>query len=46
MKKLILNQCVHISQQGPIMNGFYPVEVILNNQSVNQKLLSNDKNFT
>jgi hypothetical protein len=45
LKKLIFNQRVHISQPGSIMNGFYPVEVTLNGQSINQKLLSNDKNL-
>ncbi len=46
MKKLILNQRVQITQKGPMMNGFYPVEVTINgNQSVNQ-MLSNDKNLS
>lgn len=46
MKKLILNQRVQISPCGPMINGFYPVEVTLNgNQSLNKMLLSNDKNL-
>jgi hypothetical protein len=47
LKKLILNQRVYIGQYGPLINGFYPVEVTLNNgQSVNKTLLSNDKNLS
>ncbi|CAF3651175.1 unnamed protein product [Adineta steineri] len=47
LKKLILNQHVRIELRGPITNGFYPVEVFLNdNRSVNELLLSNDKNVT
>jgi hypothetical protein len=46
LKKLILNQRVHISPKGAAINGFYPVEVTLaGNQSVNKILLSNDKNL-
>ncbi|CAF3570765.1 unnamed protein product [Rotaria sp. Silwood1] len=45
LKRLILNQRVHITQHLPTINGFYPVEVKLSdNQLVNQILLSNDNN--
>jgi hypothetical protein len=41
---MILDHSVLIAHKGPIVNGFYPVEVSINNQSVNRMLLSNDKN--
>ncbi|CAF4012309.1 unnamed protein product [Rotaria sp. Silwood2] len=45
LKRLILNQRVHITQHLPMINGFYPVEVKLSDeQLVNQILLSNDNN--
>ncbi|CAF1170367.1 unnamed protein product [Rotaria sordida] len=45
LKRLILNQRVHITQHLPMINGFYPVEVKLSdNQLVNQILLVNDNN--
>jgi hypothetical protein len=40
---MILSQFVRITQHGPMVNGFYPVEVTINNQSVNKMLLSNDR---
>ncbi|CAF1033127.1 unnamed protein product [Rotaria sordida] len=47
LKKLILNQRVHITQINPMtINGFYPVEIILaDNHSVNKILFSNEKNL-
>lgn len=41
---MILNQNVSITLQGPVINGFYPVEVQINDRSINQMLLSNDRN--
>ncbi|CAF2986755.1 unnamed protein product [Rotaria sp. Silwood2] len=42
LKKLLLNQWVHIAQQGLILNGRYGVHVTLcDNRSVNKMLLSN-----
>jgi hypothetical protein len=47
LKKLILNQRVQITLQAPMINGFYPVDITLaDNQSVNQILLSGDKNIS
>ncbi|CAF3635376.1 unnamed protein product [Rotaria sp. Silwood1] len=40
LKKLLFNQWVYITQQGSMINGSYPVEVILSNQqSLNKMIL-------
>lgn len=41
---MILNQNVSITLQGPAINGFYPVDIQINERSVSQMLLSNDRN--
>ena len=40
---MVLNQSVPITQQGPAINGFYPVEIQIQDRSVSQMLLSNER---
>lgn len=39
LKKLLLNQWVYITRQGSMINGSYPVGVILSNQQSLHKMI-------